>query len=112
MTTPEAAPEAVPYKIVVCGTCNVLFMVHPGRPSCPSCGGEPFLVLQEGEIPASLDDQAAPTEEETAAPAEASAEETPAAAAGEPHQDFDEVNEMGQKLMDAQGEAMARAGLQ
>ena len=84
MTTPEAAPEAVPYKIVVCGTCNVLFMVHPGRPSCPSCGGEPFLVLQEGEIPASLDDQAPPAEAEAAVPAEAPAEETPAAAVEAP----------------------------
>jgi hypothetical protein len=50
MTQPEAAPAALAYRIVTCGTCDNVFMVHAGRPSCPVCGGGPGIVLQEGEI--------------------------------------------------------------
>ena len=112
MTNPEAAPEAVAYQIVVCGTCNVLFMAHAGRPSCPACGGLPFMVLEQGEIPADAGDQAPPTEEEPAAPAEAPAAEPPAAAADEGDPDFDEVERQAQEAKAAAVEAPASPGLQ
>jgi hypothetical protein len=51
MTTEAAAPAAVWYKIVVCGTCDGVFREHAGRPTCPACGGPPMIELFSGEIP-------------------------------------------------------------
>ena len=50
MTTPEAPAEVAQFQISVCGTCDVVFRVHAGRPSCPVCGGDPNQVLVEGVV--------------------------------------------------------------
>jgi uncharacterized Zn finger protein (UPF0148 family) len=96
MTTPEATPEVATFKIVVCGTCDVVFRTHPGRPSCPACGGDPDLELGEGTISTPAAEEASPTEAETPAPAEATAEEPADPAADGQGQDFDEVERQAQ----------------
>lgn len=40
----EPTPDAA---LVSCQTCDVAFLVHPGRPSCPVCGGPPGTILVE-----------------------------------------------------------------
>ena len=30
---------------VACATCDNIFLMHAGRPTCPACGGEPRLML-------------------------------------------------------------------
>lgn len=112
MTTPEAPPVVGVYRIVVCGTCNVVFMVHAGRPSCPSCGGDPFLILQEGEIPTFSGEDPSPTEGEAPAPAEGTSEESPAAAGDEAGQDFDEVERQAAEAAAAGRQAAGSASLQ
>lgn len=77
MTTPEAPTEVGRFQISVCGTCDVVFRVHAGRPSCPVCGGDPNQVLMEGTIETVLEETPAPTEGELAPPAEGQAEEPP-----------------------------------
>jgi uncharacterized Zn finger protein (UPF0148 family) len=79
MTTPEAPAEVARFQISVCGTCDVVFRVHSGRPSCPVCGGDPNQVLIEGTILTALEEMPALTEGEPAPPAEASSEEPPPA---------------------------------
>ncbi len=94
MTTP---PEVATFKIVACGTCDNVFRTHPGRPSCPMCGGEPDLELGEGTIETPVAEEAATTEAETPAPAGEPAAEPAAAPIGEPGQDFDEVEKRAQE---------------
>jgi len=79
VTTPEAPAEPERFQISVCGTCDVVFRVHAGRPSCPVCGGDPNQVLIEGTIVGVSEETPALTEGEPAPPAEAQAEEAPAA---------------------------------
>lgn len=45
MTAPEE-PERFE-AIVVCGTCDLVFRAHAGRGTCPTCGGEPSMVLHD-----------------------------------------------------------------
>lgn len=78
MTNPEAPPVAVWYKIVVCGTCDNVFRVHAGRPTCPTCGGEPVIELYDGEISLPPGDDSSPTQGEGEAPAEEPRVEEPA----------------------------------
>ena len=79
MTTPEAPTEAERFQISVCGTCDVVFRVHAGRPSCPVCGGDPNQVIIEGTIETSSDETPAPAEGEPAPPAEGQVEKAPPA---------------------------------
>lgn len=43
--TSEESPQEPQEWIVVCATCDSVFRVHPGRPSCPHCGGAPGIRL-------------------------------------------------------------------
>jgi len=75
MTTAEAPAEVARFQISVCGTCDVVFRVHPGRPSCPVCGGDPDQVLIEGSVEEAPTAPPAPTgDEEAPAPPAASTE--------------------------------------
>ena len=80
MTTPEAPTEPERFQISVCGTCDVVFRVHAGRPSCPVCGGDPNQVLIGGVIETVSEEAPAPAEGEEAPPAAAQADEAPPAA--------------------------------
>jgi hypothetical protein len=77
MTTPEAPAEVGRFQISVCGTCDVVFRVHAGRPSCPVCGGDPNQVLLEGTITDLSPDSLLLDEEKLAPATEAPAEEPP-----------------------------------
>ena len=79
MTTPEAPPAALWYKIVVCGTCDNVFREHAGRPTCPTCGGPPIIELFSAEIPL----------------------EAPAEAPSGEGEDFDEVDTKAPEAKDA-----------
>ena len=44
MTTDTEAP-AVIKAVVACGTCDSVYRAHPGRQTCPCCGGDPDLII-------------------------------------------------------------------
>jgi hypothetical protein len=75
MTTEPEAPPVI-NGIVACGTCDNVFRAHPGRQSCPTCGGDPgYMIIDYSESPAGDSSGPAATSEES--PAEPAAPEAP-----------------------------------
>lgn len=77
-------PEAIPIELVACATCDRAFLAHPGRQTCPDCGGDKGPILITFGTPEDLVADAESAPEEVAPPAEAGVEPPAAEPTPEP----------------------------
>lgn len=96
MTEETSSAEPAGY-IVVCGTCDNVFRVHPGRPTCPACGGDPDYVLMALEPQPGAEEETMSEQQEGGDAPSQEIPPPPSPAAGEPEGEPESGDESGEK---------------
>ena len=84
VTNPEDDQPGIPNAIVACGSCDNVFRVHEGRPTCPACGGDPNLIILDLDELTPAEAVAPVSDPSPSQTAEEVAVARPASAPGEP----------------------------